>query len=187
MPSVVGLLEERERGARERVEMLRGEADRVLAELRDAELFWERFVTAREVLAEVLAGPGGGADAREADVPVAENTVPMPMPMPMPMATPTPTLTPTGGAMPGSVVPVWREGLEVSALSPGYQRIVGALAASEAALACGEIASALGLERVPAKIEGVRSKASRMADRGWLVKDPSGRFTLAPGLRGGGS
>ena len=39
MPSVVGLLEERERGARQRVEALREEADRVLAELRDAELF----------------------------------------------------------------------------------------------------------------------------------------------------
>ncbi|MFG2983443.1 hypothetical protein ACGFYQ_19705 [Streptomyces sp. NPDC048258] len=176
MPSVVGLLEERERGARQRVGVLREEADRILAELRDAELFWERFVTAREVLAEVLAGPGSGADAREAAVPVAENTAPTPKGGAMP-----------GSVMPGSVVPVWREGLEVSALSPDYQQIVGALAASEAALTCGEIASTLGLERVPAKIEGVRSKASRMADRGWLVKDPSGRFTLAAGLRGGGS
>ncbi|MFE9221679.1 hypothetical protein ACFYN3_35845 [Streptomyces lavendulae] len=149
MPSVVGLLEERERGARQRVELLRGEADRVPTELRDAELFWKRFVTAREDLAEVLAGPGGGADAREAAVPVVENTGPMP------------TAMPKGGGMPGSVVPVWREGLEVSALSPDYQQIVGALAASEAALACGEIASAPGLERVPAKIEGGRSKAGR--------------------------
>ncbi|MFD0210667.1 hypothetical protein ACFVH9_16415 [Streptomyces hirsutus] len=173
MPSVVGLLEERERGARQRVEVLRQEADRVLAELRDAELFWERFVTAREVLTEVLTGPGGGADVEEAVVPVAESTAPTP--------------TPKRGAMPGSVVPVWREGLEVSALSPDYQQIVRVLAASKTALTCGEIASALGLERVPAKVEGVRSKAARMADRGWLVKEPSGRFTLAPGLRGGGS
>ncbi|MEV0786202.1 hypothetical protein AB0I52_25250 [Streptomyces sp. NPDC050423] len=179
MPSVVGLLEERERGARQRVEVLREEADRVLAELRDAELFWERFVTAREVLVEVLAGPGGGADVMETAVPVAENIAPAP--------TPTPTPTPKGGRVPGSVVPVRGEGVEVSALSPDYQRIVGVLAASAAAVACGEIASALGLERVPAKVEGVRSKAARMAERGWLVKEPSGRFTLAPGLRGGGS
>ncbi|AXE82049.1 hypothetical protein [Streptomyces atratus] len=179
MPSVVGLLEERERGARQRVEVLREEADRVLAELRDAELFWERFVTAREVLAEVLAVPGGGADVEETAVPVAENTASTP--------TPTPTPTPKGGTVPGSVVPVRGEGVEVSVLSPDYQRIVGVLAASQAALACGEIASALGLERVPAKIEGVRSKAAGMAERGWLVKEPSGRFTLVPGLRGGGS
>jgi hypothetical protein len=177
MPSVVGLLEERERGARQRVEVLREEADRVLAELRDAELFWERFVTAREVLVEVLAGPGGGADVEMTAVSVAENTAP----------TPTPTPTPRGGRLPGSVVPVRGGGVEVSDLSPDYQRIVGVLAASPAALACGEIASALGLERVPAKVEGVRSKASRMTDRGWLVKEPSGRFTLVPGLRGGGS
>lgn len=175
---MVGLLEERERGARQRVEVLREEADRVLAELRDAELFWERFVTAREVLVEILAGPGGGADAGERTVPIAEN----------PALTPTPTPTPKNGKVPGSVVPVRGESVEVAALlSPDYQRIVEVLAASPAALACGEIASALGLERVPAKIEGVRSKAARMAERGWLVKEPSGRFTLAPGLRGGGS
>jgi hypothetical protein len=181
MPSVVGLLEERERGARQRVEVLREEADRVLAELREAELFWERFVTAREVLAEVLAGPGGGADVAETAVPVAENgaSVPVPVPVPVPAR--------KGGRVAGSVVPVRGEGVEVSGLSPDYQRIVGVLAAAPAALACGEIASALGLERVPAKVEGVRSKAARMAERGWLVKEPSGRFTLVPGLRGGGS
>ncbi|MCX4451320.1 hypothetical protein ACFWNC_06730 [Streptomyces sp. NPDC058369] len=162
-------------GSRQRVEVLREKADRVLAELRDAELFWERFVTAREVLVEVLAGPGGGVDVEETAVPVAENTAP------------TPTPTPTGGRARGSVVPVRGEGVEVAVLSPDYQRIVGVLAASPVALACGEIASALGLERVPAKVEGVRSKAARMAERGWLVKEPSGRFTLAPGLRGGGS
>lgn len=171
MPSVVGLLEERERGAQQRVEVLRQEAERICAELRDAELFWERFVTAREVLAEVLSGPGDGADIEEAAVPVADHPVP----------------TPTGGAVPGSVVPVWREGLKASVLSPDYQRIVGVLAASEAALTCKEIASGLGLEQVPAKIEGVRSKAGRMAERGWLVKEPSGRFALPGWLRGGGS
>ena len=75
MPSVVGLLEERERGARQRVEVLREEADRILAELRDAELFWERFVTAREVLVEVLAGRASGADVEETAVPVAEKAL----------------------------------------------------------------------------------------------------------------
>ncbi|MEW2498236.1 hypothetical protein AB0942_32575 [Streptomyces nodosus] len=109
MPSVVGLLEDRERAARQRVEGLREEADRVLAELRDAELFWERFVTAREVLAEVLAGPGDGADVEEAVVPATEKTAP----------------TAGGGAVPGAMVPVWHEGLEVSVLSPDYQRITG--------------------------------------------------------------
>lgn len=85
------------------------------------------------------------------------------------------------------MVPGWREGLEVSALSPDYQRIMGISTGSGTALTCREIASMLGLEQVPAKIEGVRSKANRLVRRGWLVKEPSGRFTLAPGVRGGGS
>ncbi|MEU1535933.1 hypothetical protein ABZ460_42130 [Streptomyces fagopyri] len=41
MPSVMGLLEERERAARQRMEALQ-------AELREAEAVWERFVIARE-------------------------------------------------------------------------------------------------------------------------------------------
>ncbi|MFD3730362.1 hypothetical protein [Streptomyces sp. NPDC058632] len=55
MPSVMGLLEERERAARQRVEALQ-------AELREAEAVWERFVIARETVGEVLAEPRGGED-----------------------------------------------------------------------------------------------------------------------------
>lgn len=35
----------------------------------------------------------------------------------------------------------------------------------------------LGLEPTPAKVEGVRSKASRLAERGWLVQEASGMFS----------
>ena len=55
---MIGLLEKREREAARRVEVLREEADRILAELRDAERDWERFVISRETVVEVLAGPG---------------------------------------------------------------------------------------------------------------------------------
>ncbi|GAA2981391.1 hypothetical protein GCM10010519_15110 [Streptomyces lactacystinicus] len=47
MPSVVGLLEERELAARQRMESLREEADRIQAALSEAELDWERWVIAR--------------------------------------------------------------------------------------------------------------------------------------------
>ncbi|MFD4956728.1 hypothetical protein [Streptomyces sp. NPDC058451] len=50
MPSVMGLLEERERVARQRVEVLQ-------AQLREAEADWERFVIARETVGQVLAEP----------------------------------------------------------------------------------------------------------------------------------
>ncbi|QMU69764.1 hypothetical protein [Streptacidiphilus sp. P02-A3a] len=48
MPSVVGLLEERELAARVRTEALRDEADRVLAALADSETEWHEWVIARQ-------------------------------------------------------------------------------------------------------------------------------------------
>ena len=60
MPSVIGLLEEREREAARRVEVLREEAARIFAQLRDAKRDWERFVISRETVVEVLAGPDHG-------------------------------------------------------------------------------------------------------------------------------
>lgn len=89
--------------------------------------------------------------------------------------------------MPGAVVPVWREGLQVTALSPEYQRIMEVLFSSKAALACKELVTRLEVEPVAAKLEGVRSKANRLVARGWLVKEPTGRFALAPAARDGGS
>lgn len=124
MPSVIGLSEERERAAAQRVEVLPEEADRVL-------------------------------DA----VPV-----------------------------PGSVVPSWRQGLPVSVLSPEYQRAVTVLGDAAGPLTCKELATGLGVEgAAKTKVEGVRARARRLVDRGWLVREPSGRFTLAPGPRDGGS
>jgi len=56
MPSVVGLLEQRELGARRRVDELREEADRVQAGLAVAEREWKEGVIARSRVGEVL-GP----------------------------------------------------------------------------------------------------------------------------------
>ncbi|MER7850306.1 hypothetical protein ABTZ03_40970 [Kitasatospora sp. NPDC096077] len=50
MPSMMGLPEERERVARQRVETLQ-------AELRDVEAAWERFVIARETWPKSWQGP----------------------------------------------------------------------------------------------------------------------------------
>lgn len=98
MPSVVGLLEKRELAARERVESLREQADRLLAELRGAEADWERFVIAREAVGEVLSasdGPDAGEMAGSPVVPAAS-------------AVPTPAEAVPVGAVAGSVVPVRR-------------------------------------------------------------------------------
>ncbi|OWA01065.1 hypothetical protein B9W68_30520 [Streptomyces sp. CS227] len=159
MPSVMGLLEERERAARQRVEVLQ-------AELREAEAVWERFMIARETVGEVLARPGRGRDAPSA-VSADEQSVR------------------ARTAVPGSLVPHWQEGLAPTVLAPDYRRIMHVLADGNM-LDCRQLADALGLERVPAKVEGVRSKAKRLAARGWLREDRPGLFSVPAG-RGGGS
>ncbi|KUN75539.1 hypothetical protein AQJ64_42010 [Streptomyces griseoruber] len=163
MPSVMGLLEERERAARQRVEALQ-------TELREAEAVWERFVIARETVGEVLAEPRGGEE------------VP-----PVVMAGGRPVKV--TAAVPGSVVPHWQAGLAPTVLAPDYQQIMdvlaGGSASCEKAMDCRQLAAAVGLEPVPAKVEGVRSKAKRLAVRGWLAEERPGLFSVPVGRADG--
>ncbi|WP_405021347.1 hypothetical protein OHV05_34990 [Kitasatospora sp. NBC_00070] len=156
MASVMGLLEVRETAARVRVEELRAEVDRVLAELADAQAVLERRTIACAELAEALAGPGVEEPVRPVSVPVVVK---------VPVA--------------GSGVPVWREGLSMDVLALDYRRLVGVLEAEPggAGLRAGELAGRLGLARVPAKVEGVRSKAKRLVERGWWAEERPGVFT----------
>jgi hypothetical protein len=163
MPSVMGLLEERERAARQRVEALQ-------AELREAEAVWERFVIAGEVVGEVLAesrdGEGCSPIAATGEQPVQVTA-----------------------AVPGSVVPHWQEGLAPTVLAPDYQQIMDVLAGASGTggegMDCRQLAAAIGLERVPAKVEGARSKAKRLAARGWLAEERPGLFSVPAGRAGG--
>ena len=158
MASVLGMLEEREAAARVRVEDLREEAARLAEVLEAAEIELDRRVIPREELVEALALSA----AETAAVTEAEQvTVPSPMP--------------------GSTVPAWRDGLPVTVLTPDYQRIWGVFeeqrSAGKGPLKAKEIAAGLGLETTPAKVEGVRSKAPRLAERGWLLLEASGAFS----------
>jgi hypothetical protein len=170
MPSVLGLIEERELAARQRVESLRGEVDRLMAELQEAEATQDRLVIARETVSQVLS---------EAGKPAASQ-VPGPA---RPVVSKTAGSRP--GRVPGSVVPVRQDGLEVSVLAPDYQRIMHILTGREGPMICRQIAEAMGLDSIPAKIEGVRSKAKRLAARGWLVEDTPGAFSIAASPGGG--
>ncbi|MFE9606880.1 hypothetical protein [Streptomyces hokutonensis] len=180
--SVMTLVEEREAAARVQAEELRVEAERVLAELAEAEALLERRVIARAELAETLAGRD--AMLEEGAAPVVEAT--------------TAAIAPVAG----SVVPRWYAGATVLALSADYRRIVELVEAEPGAgegISAKELAGRLGLAAVPAKTEGVRSKARRLAGRGWVTALPSGRFTPReptvparagagmPSGRGGGS
>ncbi|MFH8642319.1 hypothetical protein [Streptomyces goshikiensis] len=177
MASILGLLEEREAAARVRAEELREAAALAAAALEAAEVELERRVIAREELVEALAvsaaetiGPEGVVEVPVPPEPVGEVSVP------------------------GVVVPVWREGLSVSVLSPENQRILNVLQdrpGSEPVRAK-DIAHALGIDAsVPAKVEGVRSKAKRLGERGWLLLEASGMFSagrrLVAGPTGGPS
>ena len=181
MASVVGLLEERELAARERVEGLRETADRILAELASAETDWQGWVIARQRVGEVLTdlpepepravvaepGPTGRPSA-----PVAAPQVPAP-----PVA---------GPARRGSIVPVWRPGLTAAVLAVDYQHILALLSErasqGQGVMSCQDLAAGMGLEATAANIEGrVRSRAKRLADRGWLAEPVPGAFTLAAG------
>jgi hypothetical protein len=145
--SVLGLLEAREKKIREEVAWLREEAERVQAALGEAERALHRLVDARVTVTEVLTEPASEAAG------------------PRPVA--------------GSVVPHRIEGMAASVLAPDYQRIVEVLEsdAGQAGLRCQQLAVSLGLEAVPAKVEGLRSKAKRLVERGWILQVRPGVFT----------
>lgn len=101
MPSVVGLLEQREVVARRRVDGLREEADRVQAELAVAEREWREWAIACSRVGEVLAPVDKPAQSHAR----TEET----------------SSAPTA-ARSRSQVPAWCEGLAWSVLSVDYQR-----------------------------------------------------------------
>ncbi|MFE0646909.1 hypothetical protein ACFW2Y_35740 [Streptomyces sp. NPDC058877] len=178
MPSVVGLLEQRELGARRRVDELREEADRVQTELAVAEREWEEWVIARSRVGEVLGPVDETEDHAETErARPAEGQTEEASPASM-------------AAKPKSQVPVWRQGLDASVLSMDYQRILQALAdrhrLHQGPLTCQEMAVLFGLDAVPAKVEALRSKAKRLVARGWLAERQPGRFTLARNVTGPG-
>ncbi|MEV6735269.1 hypothetical protein [Streptomyces sp. NPDC051364] len=176
MPSVSGLLEQRELTARRRVEELREEADRVQAELVVAEQDWKEWVIARLRVGEVLA-PGGGGGAVPDATEAVRDTDPQ-------------SESAKEAAKPKSVVPMWRVGLAWSALSVDYQRILRVLSdqrrLGQGSLTCQDMAMAFGIDPVPAKVETLRSKAKRLVARGWLAESAPGQFTLMPGVAGPG-
>ncbi|MFC8278396.1 hypothetical protein ACFUJR_39000 [Streptomyces sp. NPDC057271] len=162
MASVLGMLEEREAAARVRVEGLREEVARLAGVLEAAEIELDRRVIAREELVEALAASAAETTA-VTEGETEQETAPVPAPVP------------------GSIVRPWREGLPVTVLAPDYQRILGVLEerrqAGQGPMKAKEITVELGLQTTSAKVEGVRSKARRLAERGRLVQEVSGAFS----------
>ncbi|MEU2631089.1 hypothetical protein [Kitasatospora sp. NPDC007106] len=97
MPSVVGLLEQRELTARRHVNEPREEADRIHAELDIAEREWNEWVIARSRVGEVLAPDNGAVGCPDAS---SEN---LPGPGEPPVRS-----EPAEAAKPKSVASMWR-------------------------------------------------------------------------------
>ncbi|MFG2631085.1 hypothetical protein [Streptomyces sp. NPDC048473] len=167
MPSAPGLLEAKESAAREAVVRVWEEAARIAAVLDEAERALERLVIAREAVVQVLAEPSVQT------VDVAKDRAGTAM---------------VTAAVAGSPVPRGSEHLTSGVLAADYQRIMSALEAGAVAgrggMRAKEPAAALGLEQVPAKIEGVRSRARRLSDRGWITRHHSGEFSALPACGG---
>ncbi len=68
-----------------------------------------------------------------------------------------------------------------TALPPEYQRILAAVRDAGGPVTVRQIGDALGLDTgVRGKLEPLRGKLTKLADRGWLHKRPDGRFTVRP-------
>ncbi|MQS16378.1 hypothetical protein F7Q99_30285 [Streptomyces kaniharaensis] len=155
MPSVLGVLEKRERVALARAEELRSEVERLQAALAEAEEAARRAVIAREETVEALAEAAGAVDA-PVEVPAA------------------------GAAGPRVKVPLWCEGVGTGELPLDCARIVALVERDAAGGGEGVRARAmreyLGWASSDAKEQAARFRAKRLVERGWLTEQRPGLF-----------
>ncbi|MFD8005249.1 hypothetical protein [Streptomyces mirabilis] len=76
------------------------------------------------------------------------------------------------------LVPHRTPSMEEAALPPEYQRILAVVRQAAGPLMARQVGEVLGVDiSVRAKLEPLRGKLVRLADRSWLRKLPDGRFT----------
>jgi len=158
------VLEARQKAAAVRVEELGAELERVQASLADAEEVLSRRVIGLEQYLEALA---------EADVPAA-------------VAGELKQMKPVG---PRRAVPARDSSVGIEDLSVDYQALMTAAAEADTeGLGARRAAVVLGWDSASAsRVEGARARLKRLVERGWLVEEKPGRFTLpAPEQAGGG-
>jgi hypothetical protein len=158
MPSVLGVLERRERVALARAEELRAELERLQAAVVEAEESARRAVIAREETVAALAEAADEAGASGAPV--------------VPPA--------VGAAGPRVKVPLWREGVGIEVLPFDCARIVALVQEDAAGGGEGVRARAmrerLGWAVSDAKEQAARFRAKRLVERGWLTEGRPGLF-----------
>jgi len=158
------VLETRRKAAAVRVEELEAELERVRAALAEAEEVLQRRVIGLEQYLEALA---------EADAPAV-------------VADGVPPRKPVG---PRRAVPHRQDSAGTEVLSVDYQALMAAaLEAGADGLGARRAAVVLGWDSASAsRVEGARARLKRLVERGWLVEEKPGRFTLpAPERAGAG-
>jgi hypothetical protein len=157
MGSLIDELQRREAAARAEAEELRARIAQLTEALAGAEERLSRLVIARETVDEVLSEAGPEA-------------------LPEAVSSRSGRLSPVGVP----VVPPWREGLAASALPEAYRDLLEVVADAGRPLRAAQIAAAAGLSTDKAKVETLRSKLKRLAERGWLAEEAGpGLFGLA--------
>ncbi|MDH6129076.1 hypothetical protein [Kitasatospora sp. GP82] len=158
MPSVLGVLERRERVALARAEELRAELERLQAAVAEADEAARRAVIAREETVAALAETVDEAVVSDAPAVVSAAV----------------------GVGPRVEVPLWREGVGIDVLPPDCARIVTLV--EREATGGGEGVRArrmrehLGWPATDVKEQAARFRAKRLVARGWLAEERPGLF-----------
>ncbi|MFE7709148.1 hypothetical protein ACFU6I_25870 [Streptomyces sp. NPDC057486] len=77
------------------------------------------------------------------------------------------------------LVPHREGGVDEAVLPPEYQRILAAVRQARAPVVTRAVGKTLGLDiGVRGKLEPLRGKLTRLAERGWLRKQPDGRYAV---------
>ena len=170
MPSVLGLMEQREARARQDLESWTEVLEQAQAEVDAARERVERARVGREELVSVLA---------------EESTVNTPVSVPSGGEAAAAVGSSGSGAVHGERPPVWRPGMGEEVLSGLYREVFAAVVAASGPVNGVELTRAVGREaEIKNEVEKIRHRAYALEKRGWLVREKDGRFTPAPGAVG---
>ncbi|MCX4588593.1 hypothetical protein OG819_56155 [Streptomyces sp. NBC_01549] len=173
MPSVLGLMEQREARARRDLESWTEVLEQAQAEVDAARERVERARVGREELVSVLA------EESDVDTPVS-------------VSSGGETAAGVGSSGPGAGQgerpPVWRSGMGEEALRGLYREVFAAVVAASGPVNGVELTRAVGREaEIKNEVEKIRHRAYVLEKRGWLVRAGDGRFMPAPAAVGRGA
>ncbi|MDQ0773050.1 hypothetical protein QF026_001516 [Streptomyces aurantiacus] len=170
MPSVLGLMEQREARARQDLESWTEVLEQAQVEVDAARERVERARVGREELVSALAGES-------------------PVNTPVPVLSGGETAAAVGagglGAGHGERPPVWRSGMGEEVLGGLYREVFAAVVAASGPVNGVELTRAVGREaEIKNEVEKIRHRAYVLEKRGWLVRAEDGRFMPEPGAVG---